>query len=141
MLPIALPQRTHVLVAGRADSLVQVQSLDVTEDRSGDHYLLGEERRRGDGLDYVQGVTCLARHSGREVFGCDILISSSVPIGKGLSSSAALQVGLLRALDKMWQLGLDAVAIAKLAHRAETEFVGAPVGIMDQMAASLGDEM
>ena len=140
MLPIALPHRTRVLIGTRTDSLVRVRSLDVTGDGALAQYRLGEEHRRGDWLDYVQGVTSVARPAHRDVAGCDVLISSTVPIGKGLSSSAALQVGLLRALNQAWQLELDGLAVAKLAHRAETEFVGAPVGVMDQMAASLGDE-
>jgi galactokinase len=139
MLPIALPHRTHVLIANRSDTLVSVRSADVI-DAPLQHYVLGHERPSGGWLDYVQGVTWLARATADTAFGCDILISSTVPLGKGLSSSAALQVALLRALNDAWHLEVDALAIAKLAHRAETQFVGAPVGVMDQMAASFGDE-
>jgi galactokinase len=140
MLPIALPQRTEVLLARRDDPLVQVRSLDVEGSSPLVHYRLGEERRNGVWLDYIQGVTHIARLGRSQLMGCDILISSTVPIGKGLSSSAALQVSLFRALNQAWHLDLDDLSIAKLAHRAETEFVGAPVGMMDQIAASLGNE-
>jgi galactokinase len=71
--------------------------------------------------------------------GFEVLISSSLPLGGGLGSSASLEVALLRALDQAFSLSLDPVAIARIAHRAETGLVGAPVGIMDQMAASLAD--
>jgi galactokinase len=140
MLPIALPHRTDVLLAVRDDSLVRVRSLDLGDAAPLAEYRLDEERQHGNWLDYVQGVTRVARTVRSHVPGCDILISSTVPIGKGLSSSAALQVSLFRALNQAWQLDLDDLSIAKLAHRAETEFVGAPVGIMDQIAASLGSE-
>src|SRR4051812_43442938 len=59
-------------------------------------------------------------------------------LGGGLSSSASLEVAMLRALNELFALGLDASTIARLAHRVETEFVGVPVGVMDQMAVSLG---
>ena len=140
MLPIALPHRTDVLLSRRDDGLIWVRSLDLAASSPLGHYALGEERRQGEWLDYVKGVTYMARPLGSSVFGCNLLISSTVPIGKGLSSSAALQVGLLRALNRAWHLDLDDLSIAKLAHRAETEFVGAPVGMMDQMAASLGTQ-
>lgn len=140
MLPIALPHRTDVLLGHRTDRLVWVRTLEVGGSSPLAHYILGEERRQGGWLDYVQGVTSIARSMRHSALGCDLLISSTVPIGKGLSSSAALQVSVLRALNHAWHLDLDDLTIAQLAHRAETEFVGAPVGIMDQMAASLGNE-
>jgi galactokinase len=140
MLPIALPHRTDVLLAARDDSLVQVRSLDVEDSSRLAHYRLGDERRSGGWLDYIQGVTYIASLMRSQMSGCDLLISSTVPIGKGLSSSAALQVSLFRALNQAWHLHLDNLSIARLAHRAETEFVGAPVGIMDQIAANLGNE-
>jgi len=67
-------------------------------------------------------------------------VTSGVPVGGGLSSSAALEVSLLRALRAAFGLALDDVAIARVGRRAENDFVGAPVGIMDQMASSLADE-
>jgi galactokinase len=60
-------------------------------------------------------------------------------VGSGLSSSAALEVSMLRALRSAFGLHIDDVTIAKLGRAAETDFVGAPVGIMDQMASSLAD--
>jgi galactokinase len=63
-----------------------------------------------------------------------------VPVGSGLSSSAALEVSVLRALRSAFDLEISDVDLARLAQRAEVDFVGAPVGIMDQMAASLAGE-
>jgi len=65
-------------------------------------------------------------------------VSSEVPIGSGLSSSAALLVAVLRAFRLTFALPLSDLDVAKLAHRAERDFVGVPVGTLDQMACSLG---
>jgi galactokinase len=67
-------------------------------------------------------------------------VESDVPLGGGLSSSAALEVSLLRALREAFHLKMDDVEIAHLGQKAENDLVGAPVGIMDQMASSLADE-
>ncbi|MDR2322270.1 MAG: galactokinase [Microbacterium sp.] len=70
--------------------------------------------------------------------GVDIAIASDVPVGAGLSSSAAIEGATSTALDELWGLGLDPVALAQAGRRAENEAVGAPTGIMDQMASMLG---
>src|SRR5438552_1311731 len=73
--------------------------------------------------------------------GFELRIESDVPLGAGVSSSAALEVALLRALRQAFDLvSLDDVRLAQLGQLAENEFVGARCGIMDQMAASLADE-
>ena len=70
--------------------------------------------------------------------GVDIAIASDVPVGAGLSSSAAIEGATGAALNELWGLGLDPVALAQAGRRAENEAVGAPTGIMDQMASTLG---
>ncbi|MDQ2871296.1 MAG: galactokinase, partial [Acidobacteriota bacterium] len=102
-------------------------------------FLLGEESRRGAWIDYVQGVTAELARQGLAVPGFDLWIRSEVPVGSGLSSSAALEVSVLRALRDVAGFALDDVAIALAGHRAENDLVGAPVGVMDQMASSLAD--
>ena len=67
-----------------------------------------------------------------------VTVESDVPIGAGISSSAALQVAVLRALDRWLDLHLEDEEIARLAHRAEAEYVGAPCRMMDQLASALG---
>ncbi|HEV7514911.1 MAG TPA: galactokinase [Thermoanaerobaculia bacterium] len=139
VLPLAIPQRTRVELARRGDSTVEVWSAEATPAAKPVTYVLGEESRRGDWLDYVQGVTVVLRQEGCALGGCDVRISSEVPWGGGLSSSAALEVALLRALVQAFSLALDDVRLALLGQKAENDFVGAPVGVMDQMAASLAD--
>lgn len=70
--------------------------------------------------------------------GADIAIASDVPVGAGLSSSAAIESAVGSALNELWGLGLDRVAVADAGRTAENEAVGAPTGVMDQMAAMLG---
>jgi galactokinase len=84
-------------------------------------------------------VTSALGERGERINGFDLLVSSTVPIGKGLSSSASLEIAVARALREMFQLRLSDVDLATIGHRAETGLVGAPVGIMDQMVCSLGD--
>ncbi|MDQ4215518.1 galactokinase [Microbacterium capsulatum] len=70
--------------------------------------------------------------------GVDLAIASDVPVGAGLSSSAAIEGAAGSALNELWGLGLDPVTLAQAGRRAENEAVGAPTGIMDQMASMLG---
>jgi galactokinase len=139
VLPIAIPQRTQVLLAQRYDAEVRAVSANLGPRRA-ESFELGEERKRGGWIDYVQGTFAALRANGARVGGVDVAITSEVPVGAGLSSSAALEVALLRALREAFGLSLDDLALAVVGRAAETDFIGAPVGIMDQMAASLADE-
>jgi galactokinase len=69
----------------------------------------------------------------------NLYITSSVPIGLGLSSSAALEVAVLRGLRALLKLEIDDVCIAQLGQQAEIQYAGLQCGIMDQMASSLAD--
>jgi galactokinase len=136
VLPTVIPRETRVEIAARATELVRVFSAARSADGVLEYELGGEQRGRG-WLDYVQGVTCALRGAGHALEGFDARIDSDVPLGAGLSSSAALSVALLRALRTVLPLELGDVALARTARASETDFVGAPVGLMDQMASSL----
>ncbi len=137
VLPAAIPRSTIVDLAPRRDRTVRVWSAQFP-DADPVEYQLGEERRRGDWVDYVQGLTWVLAHDGLNT-GFDARVESSVPLGSGLSSSAALEISLGRAVRDAFGLQLDDVTLAVRGRRVETDFVGAPVGIMDQMACSLAD--
>jgi galactokinase len=139
VLPTAIPQHTRVELAPRGHTAVRVWSAAVDAAAPPRAYTVGAEARTGDWLDYVQGVTWALREAGHAITGFDARLESDVPLGSGLSSSAALEVGLLRALRSAFALALDHVQLALLGQRAENQFVGAQVGIMDQMAASLAE--
>jgi len=138
VLPIVIPQRTRAAARRRDDATVRVWSA-VAPERI-EEYRLGAERSGRGWLDYVQGLSAALARRGMQLAGSDLRIESTVPVGAGVSSSAALEVSVLRALRQLFHLDLDDVALARAAQAAETDFVGAPVGIMDQMAASLGQD-
>ncbi len=133
VLPVTIPQRTRVELRRRADATARVHSVQL---RRTEEYRVGAEAPRHDWLDYVQGVTAVARP--RPLGGFEAWIDSDVPPGGGLASSAALGVSMLRALRQAFGWELDDVRLALLEQRAEVEFVGAPVGVMDPMVSSLG---
>jgi galactokinase len=136
VLPTIIPQRTQVHVQRRRDRRIRASSAAFSADWL--EYETGHEARGRDWLDYVQGVTATLASHGVQVPGFDVRIESTIPLGAGVSSSAALEVSLMRALRTLLSLDIDDVELARMAQAVETQFVGAPVGIMDQMAASLG---
>ncbi len=88
---------------------------------------------------YSLGCLRVVEQAGYSIPPLNVYVNSSVPIGSGLSSSAALEVALLRGLRSLLSLDLDDVQIAQLAQKAEIEYAGLQCGIMDQMASSLAD--
>ncbi len=146
VLPTPIPQHTRVELMPRDDRQVFVHSdrasndaLEPGQTRAWVGFTLGQEQPRGDWLDYVQGVTWALRNAGFMFGGFALGVTSDVPLGAGLSSSAALEVAVLRAIRAAFGLDLDDVRLALLGQRAENDFVGARCGIMDQMAVSLAE--
>ena len=136
VMPIATPQHTRVELAAASGNVVRVWSASVAAERP-TTYRLGEERRRGEWIDYVQGVTAAMTGRRLPIRGFDARIESDVPLGAGLSSSASLEIAMVRAIGEAFEVAIDPIETARIGHDAETGLVGAPVGIMDQMAASL----
>lgn len=136
VLPTTIPQRTTVELRKRGDRIVRIASRSM--DTLVQQFVIGKEQRGCGWLDYVQGVTWVLNKRGFDVRGFDASIQSDVPVGAGVSSSAALLVALMRALRDAGEISLDDREIAILSREAETDFVGAPVGIMDQIACSIG---
>jgi galactokinase len=136
VLPTAIPQQTHVELRPRPDRQVLAHSDSAGPDGS---YVLGDERTQHQWFDYVQGITWALRQAGYAFGGFALGIRSDVPLGGGLSSSASLEVALLRAIRAAFDLDLDDLRLARLGQVAENDFVGARCGIMDQMSASLAD--
>lgn len=139
VLPAAIPQRTSVELRRTDGRLVTVWSRDI---RGGDRqaYTLGGETPQRDWIDYVQGITHVLASDGHALGAFQLRLESDVPVGSGLSSSAALEISVLRALREAFALGLTDTELALIGQRVENEFVGAPVGIMDQMACALAGD-
>ena len=134
VLPTVIPLRVHVALEPRDGGEARI----VSEGFGAIVYALGDERREGDWADHARGVTSALRGAGQEVGGFWARVTTDLPAGAGLGSSAAFTVALIRALRAAFGLTLDDRALAALAHSSETEFVGARVGTMDQLASSLG---
>ena len=90
--------------------------------------------------DYVVGVALMLEQAGHRLTGASLSFSSDVPIGSGLSSSAAIEVATAFALNAASSLQIERKELAKLCRRAENEFVGARVGIMDQFVSLFGEK-
>jgi galactokinase len=138
VLPFAIDRETLVAGAGRpGDTKINVHALDVEESFAFD---LRDETsgRRGNWIDYVEGTARCLQKRFALTQGADLVFSSTVPIGAGLSSSAALEVSIGFALLALNDLGIDRKQLAFAAQQAEHEFVGVKSGIMDQFASTLG---
>jgi galactokinase len=136
MLPVATPQRTVVAVSRSGDEHFHFYSptLDATVSFAKDG-----SAPPGFG-SYIEGCVRLLQAEGVPVPPLRVYASTELPVGAGLSSSAALEVATLRALRTLLELSLDDVKLARIAQRAEIEYARVNCGIMDQMAASLADQ-
>ncbi|MGR4850793.1 galactokinase [Streptomyces sp. LARHCF252] len=136
VMPFALPHTAVAAVSRRQDGVLRLHSADVeggfAELRLDD---LSPESDK-NWTAYPAGVVWALREAGHAVTGADIHLSSTVPSGAGLSSSAALEVVVALALNDLFSLGLRGWQLARLCQRAENVYVGAPVGIMDQTASA-----
>ncbi|MEU6538230.1 galactokinase [Streptomyces sp. NPDC047000] len=136
VMPFALPHVTTAAVSRRTDGVLRLHSGDVdggVAELALDALTPGEDH---DWTAYPSGVVWALREAGHPVTGADIHLSSTVPTGAGLSSSAALEVVVALALNDLYELGLKRWELARLCQRAENVYVGAPTGIMDQTASA-----
>jgi len=136
VLPFAIRERTTVRVTTSLDSMVTIRSKQQGDEIRLPLDQISPEKRRNDWSDYVAGtiwsLATTSNLSERVMVGLDIEVDGHVPLGAGLSSSAALECSLAFALNHLFNLGLDLAALARAAQRGENEYVGMPCGIMDQ---------
>lgn len=130
-LPFAIPLATTATVTARADRRLRMRS-DSGEPWEGE---LGEKPTGW--ASYVAGVLWALADLGWEVPGLDVELRSTIPLGGGLSSSAALECSVAVALAGLLGHDLDRPGLAEACRRAETEYVGAPTGGVDQLASML----
>ena len=135
VLPTTTGLYTWIAIAPRDDRILRAFSclFDSTEDID-----LDQIERRGDGqwCEYVKGVASILEGAGHSLRGADIVIDGDIPLGGGLSSSASLETVLAFALLDCAGVAIDRGELAQLSQRAETDFVGARCGIMDQYVIS-----
>jgi galactokinase len=137
VLPMAIDRCVWIALRPRPDSQVRVHSLDFGEERGFDLHHLASH---GSGwIEYVQGMAWALQKKGRDCCGWEGVTAGDVPIGAGLSSSAALELATARAFAAVWRLPWDAREMALLAQAAENQWVGVMCGIMDQMISAAGE--
>ena len=138
-MPVAIDRETIVGGRLRNDRVVDVFACEKNESISFD---LDEPgiKRRGSWVDYVEGSVRSLDATARLKNGADLVISSSVPIGSGLSSSAALEVSVIFAMASLNGAKTEPEELAFAAQKAEHEYVGTRSGIMDQFASVFGKE-
>ena len=137
VMPIALRLGVTVAATSRDDTSVRLTT-DAAVSPRDVAYVLGAEERDGTWVDRARGVTAMLVREGAAIGGFDAEITSDLPVGAGLGSSAAFAIAFLRSLSKLFDLALDDAASARLAHAAETEFAGARAGMLDQLASVYG---
>jgi galactokinase len=139
VLPFAIDRRTFAALAPRDDAIVRVSSSAVGG--VGEFGLTSASPAVVRGwAAYPLGVAWALGQVGAGLAGLpgfDVHFVSDVPVGAGLSSSAALESSLAVALNETWQLDFDGPQLVAAAHLAENDFVGAPTGILDQSASLL----
>ena len=137
VLPTTIPQYTEIIFEKTEGNQVTLESSNERKFS----YALGEEKRTGNWMDYLQGGTSILqqflKEKNQKISGFIAHITSTIPEGSGLSSSAALEMSLLKGLKELFKLTINDIELARIGQRIENEFVGARVGIMDQMATSL----
>jgi len=138
VFPFALDRQTFAAVRLRNDSLAKVASSFSKELHEVDIHQISKNQSH-DWAAYPFGVAwALQKMSDIRGRGFECFIASNVPVGAGLSSSAAIECSIGIALNDLWSAGLSKPQLARVGQLAENEIVGAPTGIMDQSASLLG---
>src|SRR5271165_1621738 len=137
VMPVAIDLNVWTAIAPRSDHTVRVYSDNFSDQVEFDL------RTRPPGpknhwSDFVQGPVRFLQDAGYRLQGADLLIHGDIPMGAGLSSSAAIEVAVSFALLMNSRLPVDRLELAQLCHLAENDFVGARVGIMDQFVSCCG---
>ncbi len=136
VLPAAIDKSMLLAVSANNNKRLRVFAADVDETIE---VSINEPDHQNKGwAKYLVGVCNLLSNKGYDVKGIDCVFNSNIPIGAGLSSSAALTTGFVTAIDKLFNFNIDKTDIIKLAQQAEHEYAGVKCGIMDQFACVFG---
>ncbi len=143
VLPLAIDRAMWIALRPRDDRRVIVHSVDFDESREFSLDRLtnedGQPDNQGTGwIEYLKGVAWSLQEGGHELAGWEGVLQGDVPVGAGLSSSAALEVATARTFATAAGLDWDPTEMAKLAQRAENRWVGVNCGIMDQLISAAG---
>jgi galactokinase len=137
VLPFAIDRRTYAAISSRTDGIARVASGFTDEVVEIPIEQISKESVSG-WSGYPLGVAWALIQAGAKPSGFDLYVESDVPVGAGLSSSAAIECSVAMGLNDLWDANLDRSALAKIGQKAENDIVGAPTGIMDQTASLFG---
>jgi len=137
VLPAAIDRHMVIAASPRKDTLVCLHSVDFSSDASFSLDAISHDTQ-AEWSNYGRAVAWALQEAGYELRGMNAVLGGNVPIGSGLSSSAAIEVATAYAFRTLNDLPLNLVTLAKLCQRAENEFVGVKCGIMDQFISALG---
>jgi len=133
VLPMAIDRAVWIALSPRADSQIRIHSLDLEVDSAFDL----DSLTKGEGwAEYPKAIANQLLKRGYKLIGFDAVMTGDVPRGAGLSSSAAVELAIARAFAVISGFAWDAPKMARIAQKAENEWVGVNVGIMDQMASA-----
>ena len=136
VLPAAIDKSIYIAISKRADSTINLYAVDFDESITAD--IKNIQRSTTQWPNYILGVVDQLQKKGFSLTGFNVVIDGDVPIGAGLSSSAAVECATVFALNKIFELGLDRLSMVPLAQKAEHVFAGVNCGIMDQFASMFG---
>ena len=139
VFPLAIDRYVALAFAANDLDRLRIHSVDYGETQE---VSLEDLRLPGGAAwhDYISGVFWVLKQEGHPVVGLDLVVAGTIPIGAGLSSSAALELGTARAVSASIDLAWEPKAMALVGQRAENEWVGMSCGIMDQIAVAAGEE-
>lgn len=138
VLPAAIDKAIYFAIKPRTEKRCRVFALDMNEEHAFD--IDNIQRTQASWPNYLLGVVDQFNKAQYALKGFDCVFGGDIPIGAGLSSSAALEAGLAFALNAMFELKLDLLSLAKIARKAENDFVGVKCGIMDQYINLFGEQ-
>ena len=141
VLPMGANLRTYVACGPRRDGEFWVQSLDLDETASFSLHDVNENSSTpsGDWIRYIHGIVSALTNAGLKPDGASLIIASDIPIGAGLSSSAALEIAVGYALAEIAELEISRLELAVAGQKAEHLFVGTKSGLMDQLTATFAE--
>jgi galactokinase len=137
VLPMAIDRQVRVAFAGRDDARIRAHAAAFDQTRE---VQIADLEPPGDSewISYVAGVAWALTASGHDLAGADLVIDGDVPIGSGLSSSAAIEMATARALSEVSGIPWSPVEMALLGQKVESEYIGIKGGVMDQFIATMG---
>ncbi|PIX93359.1 MAG: galactokinase [Ignavibacteria bacterium CG_4_10_14_3_um_filter_37_18] len=137
VLPAAIDNAIYFAIAPRTDTRYKLISADLNEDYEFSLETLSKSKKGW--ANYLIGVVDQLIKAGYQLKGFNCVFGGDIPIGAGLSSSAAIEAGLTYAVNHIFNLQIDKLSLVRLAQKAENEFVGVKCGIMDQFINIFGE--